>query len=219
MSQPFLRIPEPEIPRPFKRRFQPNGMQLALRDTWNRTRRQGAEVWRSGKRHGAELWRMGKRHPRTLGMISGAAALTLLGGYTLSATGSGRSLCATALETGSSGSKKGKAPPFLVLIEPVGTAAAGSDLEVRYDVCGLPSGSAYRGRLQITQQRVAKKSSAKPKTLIVNFKDEVDGVATRREREVELRNLKPGAYNVELSVVDARGRERKTQRKMQLKAR
>lgn len=218
MSQPFLRIPEPEIPRPFKRRFQPNGMQLALRDTWNRTRRQGAEVWRSGKRHGAELWRRGKRHPRVLGMIGGAAALTLVGGYTLSATGSGRSLCATALETGS-GSKKAKTPRFLVLMEPVGAAAAGSDLELRYDVCGLPSGSAYRARLQITQQRVAKKGSAKPKTLIVNFKDEVDGVATRREREVELRNLKPGAYNIELSVVDARGRERKTQRRMQLKAR
>ena len=90
---------------------------------------------------------------------------------------------------------------------------------MRYDVCGLPSGSAYRGRLQITQQRVAKKGSAKPKTLIVNFKDEVDGVATRREREVELRNLKPGAYNIELSVVDGRGRERKIQRRMQIKAR
>ena len=230
MTQPFLKIPEPEISRPFKRRFQPNGMQLSVRDTWNRVRRQGADVWRSGKRHGAELWssgkrngaelwRKGKRHPRIIGMIGGAAALTLVGGYTLSATGSGRSLCATALETGSSGSKKAKTPRFLVLMEPVGAAAAGSDLEVRYDVCGLPSGSAYRGRLQITQQRVAKKGSAKPKTLIVNFKDEVDGVATRREREVELRNLKPGAYNIELSVVDGRGRERKTQRKMQLKGR
>jgi hypothetical protein len=107
-------------------------------------------------------------------------------------------------------------------MEPIGAAAAGSELEVRYDVCGLPSGTAYRGRLEITQQQVArknKKSSAKPKTLIVNFKDEVDGVATRREREVELRNLKPGAYTIQLSVVDSRGRERKAQQRMQLKAR
>ncbi len=221
MTQPFLRIPEPEVPRPFKRRFQPNGMQLALRDGWNQARRKGGELWRSGKRQGTEIWRRGKRHPRILGMIGGAAALTLVGGYTLSATGSGRSLCASALETGSSGSKKIKTPRFLVLMEPVGAAAAGSDIEVRYDVCGLPSGTAYRGRLEITQQRVAKnkKSSAKPKTLIVNFKDEVEGVASRREREVELRNLKPGAYTVQLSVVDGRGRERKTQQRMQLKAR
>src|SRR3982751_5859921 len=167
MSQPFLRIPEPEIPRPFKRRFQPNGMQVALRDGWNRARRKGGELWRTGKRQGAEIWRQGKRHPRIIGMIGGAAALTLVGGYTLSATGSGRSLCATALETGS-GSKKVKTPRFLVLMEPVGAAKAGSDLEVRYDVCGLPSGSGYRARLQITQQRVVKKGSAKPKTLIVN---------------------------------------------------
>ena len=233
MTQPFLRTPEPEIPRPFKRRFQPNGMQLAVRDTWNLVRRHGAEAWRNGKRHGselwwsskrhgAELWRQGKRHPRIIGMIGGAAALTLVGGYTLSATGSGRSLCATALETGSPGSKKAKTPRFLVLMEPVGAAAAGSDLEVRYDVCGLPSGTAYRGRLEITQQQAAKKnkkSSAKPKKLIVNFKDEVDGVATRREREVELRNLKPGTYTIQLSIVDDRDRERTTQRKMQLKAR
>jgi len=89
MTQPFLKIPEPEISRPFKRRFQPNGMQLAMRDTWNRVRRQGADVWRSGrrygtelwssgKRNGAELWRQGKRHPRVIGMIGGAAALTPL---------------------------------------------------------------------------------------------------------------------------------------------
>jgi hypothetical protein len=230
MTQPFLRTSEPEIPRPFKRRFQPNGMQFSMRDTWNRVRRHGADVWRSGKRHGAELWRsgkrhgvelwrQGKRHPRIIGMIGGAAALTLVGGYTLSATGSGRSLCATALETGSSGSKKAKTPRFLVLMEPVGAAAAGSDLEVRYDVCGLPSGSAYRGRLQITQQRVAKKGSAKPKTLMVNFKDEVDGVATRREREVELRNLKPGAYTLEITVTDARGRERKSLQKIRVTSR
>jgi hypothetical protein len=222
MTQPLSRLPEPEIPRPFKRRFQPNGMQLALRDGWNRARRKGGELWRNGKRQGAEIWRQGKRRPRVLGMIGGAAALTLVGGYTLSATGSGRSLCATALETGSPRSKKTKTPGFLVLMEPIGAAAAGSELEVRYDVCGLPSGTAYRGRLEITQQQVArksKKSSAKPKTLIVNFKDEVDGVATRREREVELRNLKPGAYTIQLSVVDSRGRERKAQQRMQLKAR
>ncbi len=219
MTQPFLRTPEPEIPRPFKRRFQPNGMQLAIRDGLNQARRKGGELWRTGKRQGEELWRRGKRHPRVLGMIGGAAALMLVGSYTLSATGSGRSLCASALQAGPPGSKKIKTPRFMVLMEPIGSAATGSELEVRYDVCGLPSGTAYRGRLAITQQRVAKKTSAKPKTLIVNFKDEVDGVATRREREVELRNLKPGAYNIELSVVDGRGRERKTQRKLQLKAR
>jgi len=222
MTQPISRIPEPEIARPFKRRFQPNGMQLALRDGWTRARRKGGELWRKGKRQGAEIWRQGKRHPRVIGMIGGAAALTLVGGYTLSATGSARSLCATSLETGSSGSKKIKTPGFLVLMEPIGAAAAGSELEVRYDVCGLPSGTAYRGRLQITQQQVAKKNkkgSARPRTLIVNFKDEADGMATRREREVELRNLKPGAYTVQLSVVDGRGRERKTQQKIQVKAR
>ena len=51
---------------------------------------------------------------------------------------------------------------------------------------------------------------------VINADDEV---VVAGARNVELRNLKPGAYNIELSVVDGRGRERKTQRRMQLKAR
>jgi hypothetical protein len=216
MTQPFSRIPEPEIPRPFKRRLQPTGIPQAVLDAWGRVKRQSGELWRQGKRQGEELWRKGKRHPRMLGMIGGAAALTVVGAYTLSATGSGHSLCASAL-----GAKNAKTPKFVVLMEPIGSAAVGSDLEIRYDVCGLPSGSDYRGRVEITQRVVTKKKkgSPKPKSLAVNFKDESDGLATSKEEEVELRNLKPGAYTLQLTVVDKQGRERKALQKIQLKPR
>ena len=199
MTQPFSRIPEPEIPRPFKRRLQPKSVQHAVR-----------EVSTLVRRHSEDLWRRSKRHPRALGLIGGAAALTLVGAYTLSASGVGRSLCPPS----------GEASRFLLLLDPVTHPIAGSELEIRYDVCGLASGTPYRARIQIAaQQRVVKKGSAKTKPLVVKFQDKVDGVATRRAREMELGKLKPGAYTLELSVTDSKGRERKRMQKIQVRAR
>jgi hypothetical protein len=198
MSQPFSRIPEPETSRPFKRRLQPHSIQQAARDAWRVIRRQGENTWQKVK-----------RRPRTVGLIAGAAALTLVGAYTLSASGVGRSLCPTSSQPSG----------FVLLLDPVAHPVAPSKLEVRYDVCGLPAGTGYRARVQVTSQRVAKKGSAKSKPLVVTFQDKVDGVATRRARELELGRLKPGAYTLELSVTDNKGRERKRLQKIQVKAR
>lgn len=208
MSQPFSRIPEPETLRPFKRRLQPRVVQQAARD-----------ALRGLRRYSEDLWRRGKRHPRALGLIGGAAALTLVGAYTLNASGIMRSACASAIQASSPKSKSGKAPSFLLLMDPVSGAVAGSALEIHYDLCGLPSGTAYRGRVEVTQRRAVKKGSAKPKPVVVSFKDRVDGVETRRHRELELRNLKPGAYTLQLSVIDNRGRERKAVQKIQVQPR
>jgi hypothetical protein len=84
----------------------------------------------------------------------------------------------------------------------------------------LPSGTPYLGRVRLAQQRAGgKKKSAKPKPLVVSFKDRVDGVATRRQQELDLASTKPGAYTLELSVADNRGRERKRVQKVLIKAR
>ena len=205
MSQPFARIPEPEIPRPFKRRLQPNGVQQALHDAWKTVRRLGEDGWRRGR-----------RHSRVLGMAGGAVGLLLVGGYTLKAWGIGRSACAAAAEAGAPKSKSGSGRSFLLLMDPVPATVSGSELEIHYDVCGLPSGATYRGRLELTPQRTVKKGSAKPKPLVVTFKDRTDGPETRRHREVELAKLKPGVYTVALSIADGRGRERKTVQRLKL---
>jgi hypothetical protein len=103
-------------------------------------------------------------------------------------------------------------------MDPVPQATAGSELEINYDVCGLPSGTPYRGRVQLTRQTTTKKKgSPKPKPLVVTFKDKVDGVATRRSQELGLGAAKPGAYTLELTVVDSRGRERKKVQKITIK--
>ena len=222
MSNPFTGIPDPVTPPPFKRRVQPRmvrealrAMQATLRPALPAARKAlwqarwaAKEALRQAQRHGEELWRRGKRNPRTVGVIGGAVALTLIGAFALSASGAGRSLCPPASE--------GKTPPFLLLMHPVRQVTAGSEVEIHYDVCGLASGAPYRGRVRLTQ---VKKGSAKPKPLVVSFKDQVDGVATRRQQEVDLASTRPGTYTLELSIADSKGRERTRVQKVLVKAR
>src|SRR5919106_3797442 len=140
MSQPFSRIPDPETPRPFKRRLQPGVVQEAME-----------KAMRSAQRYGKDLWLRGKRNPRALALVGGTIALTLGGAYALSA--SGRSLCPPAAE--------GKAPRFLLLMDPVPTAVAGSELEINYDVGGRGSDTRYRGRVRLSRQSASQSASGK----------------------------------------------------------
>jgi hypothetical protein len=220
MSDPFSGIPDPSQ-RPTRRRFQPGLVEEAFRAMQEAFRRalpvvQGAlrraqrtakEVLRRGQRHGQELWGRGKRNPRTFGLTAGAVALTLVGAYAVSASMAERSLCPAT--------SSGKVPKFLVLMDSVPRIVPGSKVEIHYDVCGLPSGAAYRGRLRLTQQRApGKKKSAQPKPLVVSFEDQVDGVATRRHQQLSLASTRPGTYTLELVVTDKRGRERKKVQKV-----
>jgi hypothetical protein len=213
MSQPFSGMPNPGAPRPFKRRFQPRMVQ----ETLQAARRGAEEGLRRAQRYGRDLWQRGKRNPRTVGLVGGAVALTLVGAYTLSASGTD-SLCPPA---GKASSK----PRFVLLMDPVPGVAAGSEVEIHYDVCGLSSGTPYRGRVRLSQQVVEgkkkkknKKGSAKPKPLVVTFRDQVDGPATRRSQQLKLGSTKPGAYTLELFVADNQGRERKRVQKVLIKA-
>jgi hypothetical protein len=101
-------------------------------------------------------------------------------------------------------------------MDPVSHVKAGSEVEIHYDVCGLASGSPYRGRVRLTP---VKKGSAKPKPLVVSFKDQVDGVATRRQQDLDLASTRPGTYTLELSVADSKGRERTRMQKVLVKGR
>ena len=221
MSNPFSGGPDPETPRPIRRPSQPGPVKEAIRAMQEslRTAQPVAEralqraKWgakdglRKAQRFGEDLWRRGKRKPRTLGLVGGAVALTLVGAFAVSASGAGRSLCPP------------KASKFNLLMDRVPPITAGSAVEIHYDVCGLSSGSAYRGRVQLTQQRPkSKKKSARPKPLVVSFRDQVDGVATRRHQELDLASTKPGAYTLELTIADKQGRERRRVQKVVIKA-
>jgi hypothetical protein len=236
MSNPFSGIPDPGTP-PFKRRVQPTGVQealRALRDTLRpalqvaaRALRQAQKVakdalWRAqpvaqvairrARWYGEDLRLHVRRNPRAFGIIGGAVALTLVGAFALNASGAGRSLCPATSDK--------KTPQFRLLMDRVPQLAAGSEVEIHYDVCGLRSGTPYSGRVRLTRQlKAAKKGAPKPKPLVVSFKDEVDGVATRRHQDLNLGSTKPGAYILELSVSDSWGRERTKVQKVLVKAR
>ena len=220
MSQPFSGIPDPGFPRR-RRRFEPGivqeALQAARRELQNAARsarRQSQNLWQ----HSRNLWHRGRRHPRALALSGVAVVLTLVGAYTVSASGAGRSLCPSM--RGSPAATQQKNAWFLLLMDKVPTAAAGSELEIYYDVCGLPSGAPYSGRVRLVPaQTTAKKKPVKPKPLTVAFKDKVDGPATRRLQQLELGSTKPGAYTIELVVADGQGRERKRVQKIVVKSR
>jgi hypothetical protein len=214
MSQPFSGLPDPGSPSPFRRRSPQGVVQENVREMWREARRRGERAMRAAQRHGGDLWRKAKRHPRAFGLTGVAVVITMVGAYALNA--SGRSHCPPAGEA--------KASRFLLLMDPVPHPAAGSELTINYDVCGLKSGTPFRGRVRLTQALPAapkkgkKKTAAKPKVVAVNFKDEADGPADRRRQELQLGSTKPGSYTLELSVTDNMGRERKRLQKLVVKA-
>jgi hypothetical protein len=104
--------------------------------------------------------------------------------------------------------------------------AAGSAVEIQYDICGLAAGTPYRGKVRLVphlkQQRTAskkKKKSTQPKPLVVSFKDQSDGAATHRQQRVSLASTKPGTYTLELIVTDNKGRDRKRVQKVVVRGR
>lgn len=198
MSHPFSSLS--------RRRFEPSVVQQALRT-----------ALREARRHGENLLNRGKRHPRAVALTGAAVVLTLGGAYALNAAN--RSMCPPPGKVSSAArSQQAKSGSFLLLMDRVPATKAGSELEIHYDVCGLPSGTAYQGKLRLhQQQRVVKnkkKRAPQPKPLVLaTFNEKADGLASREQHQVALRAAKPGAYTLELVVTDDRGRERKKTQK------
>ena len=222
MSNPLSGIPDPENSRPVRRRFQPSPVREALGEmkealqtrlrriqpTVQRMQHRAKDASRRAQRYSQDLWFRGKRNPRRFGLAGGAVALTLAGAYAVSASIATKSSCPSGAN--------GKAPKFLVVMDSVPQAAAGSKLEIQYEVCGLTSGTPYRGKIRLVQQQktIAKKKSAAAKPLVVSFKNRSQGLATRGEEQVSLGSTKPGKYTLELVVADNKGRERKRVQKI-----
>jgi hypothetical protein len=214
MSQPLSNEPDSGIFRGARRRFQPDEVQLALQRAKRAAQRQGRNLWQQG----GNIWRRGRRNPRALALLGAGLVVTLIGAYTVSASGVGPSLC-PADQRSAPLSKTQTKPDFQLLMDRVPqTASAGSDLEIYYDVCGLPKGTRYSGRIVVQQSSPrTKKAAPKPKPMALGFKDEVDGPATRRRQEIGLKAVRPGSYTVELTVADNQGHERKRVQKIRVK--
>ena len=119
----------------------------------------------------------------------------------IGSSGGGPSLCPAASDSAG----------FLLLLDPVPSRPAGSDLEVFYDVCGLASGTTYSSRLRLSRQDEGLKKlfGGGSKPVIATFQERAEGPATRRRRTIGLEVVRPGPYTLELMVTDNRGRARR----------
>lgn len=94
------------------------------------------------------------------------------------------------------------ASAFSVMLDEVGSARLGRDLDVYYDVCGLERGTPYIVRLQVSRGAGGIRGllGGRSSPVRVSFDEEARGPATRRHRTIELPDLEPGSYALQLSV-------------------
>jgi hypothetical protein len=96
--------------------------------------------------------------------------------------------------------------PFGVLLDSIGNAPQGSDVDVKYDVCGLTEGTPFKVKMSIVRE--GSRHSADRMT--ANFDDTSMGVGTRRQHALAIATLPAGSYHLTVIVTDDKGRKRDT---------
>jgi hypothetical protein len=104
-----------------------------------------------------------------------------------------------------------KAHEFTVLVDAPGTRRAGSNLDVYYDVCGMPNGP-FKTRVSVVKessglQRLLGGSVA---PVVAIWDDDATRRAIRRHRTVDFREMPAGTYALSVVVTDAKGRKRES---------
>jgi len=92
--------------------------------------------------------------------------------------------------------------PFGVLVDSIGGSPRGSELDVRYDVCGLTEGVTFKTRMAVVRR------SSTTDRVTATFEDTASGPALRRRRALALGALPAGAYRLAIVVTDEKGRKR-----------
>jgi hypothetical protein len=103
----------------------------------------------------------------------------------------------------------GKARPFSVLVDAVGSVRRGADVEVYYDVCEMPAGPFT------TRVTVVKETSGLQRLLggavdpiTTTFDETSSADPIRRHRSINLGGRPAGTYTLGVVVTDAKGRRR-----------
>ena len=94
--------------------------------------------------------------------------------------------------------------PFGILVDSIGSTPRGQDVAVRYDVCGLADGAAFK--VQMSLVREGTKHAADRMT--ANFDDLAIGTGTRRQHSLAVAPLPAGNYRLTVVVTDDKGRRR-----------
>ena len=96
--------------------------------------------------------------------------------------------------------------PFGVLVDPTGSTAQGSDVTVRYDVCGLGEGTPIKSRLTVARTDGGRRAAAD--RMQATFDDPATGIGTRLHHVVAVGPLPAGSYRLTVVVIDDKGRRR-----------
>lgn len=92
------------------------------------------------------------------------------------------------------------APGDTVFFNPLGTWPEGGNLEIYYEIYGLPPGTTYRTELTI------RKAGERRAEISLGFNDPSGRDVTRSRRTVDLSRLRRGRYELEVEVTDEGGR-------------
>jgi hypothetical protein len=96
--------------------------------------------------------------------------------------------------------------PFGVLVDSVETAPQGSDLDVRYDVCGLTTGTPFKTRFLLARTDGGRRGAAD--RMASSIDDTAVDIGTRRHHVLAVGPMPAGNYRLTVVVTDDRGRRR-----------
>jgi hypothetical protein len=105
--------------------------------------------------------------------------------------------------------------PFGVLMDSIGSTPQGSDVDVRYDVCGLSEGTAFKVRMSVVRDGTRHAADR----MTANFDDSAIGTGTRRQHSLAVATLPAGNYRLTVVVTDDKGRKRDTDQPLRIVSR
>jgi GWxTD domain-containing protein len=105
-----------------------------------------------------------------------------------------------------------------VFFNPVGVYQSGTEMELYYEVYGLPQGEPFQTQLSVTREGGGGFLGlfGKKAAISLRFDDHAEGPQTRSHRSLPLQRLSPGRYHIDLVVTDSAGHEVKRRREFEV---
>ena len=107
-----------------------------------------------------------------------------------------------------------------LMVDSITQQTSGGQLDVAYDVCGLPEGSPFMAEFtlrKLDQNRLRRLVRATFKPVVISFADVSNGPRTRHHRMIPLAGIPEGQYAIDAAVTDRESRTQTTTRTFAVK--